>query len=131
MCCSPPLTRLDSVKSTTRYRPPKGTADLARSAVSGPRRLPTPPARTRPRTLCLPISELHTAHGSRLTGGRAARHGEGSGAACLTYFCIPSAARTHDPKRVNLGLEAPVRPPASSALPPRPPSRLVRPPAPS
>ena len=47
--------------------------------------LPAPPARTRPRTLCLPISELHTAHGSRLTGGHPAQHGEGSG---------PRASRT-------------------------------------
>ena len=35
----PALTRLDSVKSTSRYSPPKGTADLARSAVRGARRL--------------------------------------------------------------------------------------------
>src|SRR5690242_4706310 len=30
--------------------PPKGTAGFARSAVSGLRRLPSPPARTMPRT---------------------------------------------------------------------------------
>src|SRR5512140_3903724 len=54
----PPLTRLDSAKSTTRYRPPNGTADLARSAVSGPSRRPTPPARTTPRIRCrvIPLS---------------------------------------------------------------------------
>src|SRR3954463_14462608 len=34
-----------------RYIPPKGTAGLARSAVRGMRRLPSPPARTIARTL--------------------------------------------------------------------------------
>src|SRR3954462_11258972 len=34
----------------SRYLPPKGTAGLARSAVSGARRLPSPPARTIPNT---------------------------------------------------------------------------------
>src|ERR1700689_5761756 len=53
------LTRLVSAKSTTRYRPPNGTADLARSAVSGPSRVPAPPASTRHNTLCLSIPELH------------------------------------------------------------------------
>ena len=44
------LTRLDSTKSISRYAPPKGTAGLARSAVSGYSRLPSPPARTMPST---------------------------------------------------------------------------------
>src|SRR5690606_26411732 len=44
------LTRFDSAKSTRRYRPPNGTAGLARSAVRGIRRLPSPPARTMART---------------------------------------------------------------------------------
>src|SRR5215471_9160989 len=44
------LARLDSAKSISRYRPPNGTAGLARSAVSGLRRVPAPPARTIPRT---------------------------------------------------------------------------------
>ena len=46
----PPLARLDSAKSISRYRPPNGTAGLARSAVSGLRRVPAPPASTIPRT---------------------------------------------------------------------------------
>src|SRR5580693_10563031 len=46
----PALTRLDRAKSTSRYRPPNGTAGLARSAVSGASRLPAPPARTIART---------------------------------------------------------------------------------
>src|SRR5437763_1013123 len=46
----PPLTRLDSAKSMRRYRPPNGTAGLARSAVSGASRRPAPPASTIPRT---------------------------------------------------------------------------------
>src|SRR5690348_458563 len=46
----PPLARLDSAKSISRYRPPNGTAGLARSAVSGDRRVPAPPASTIPRT---------------------------------------------------------------------------------
>src|SRR5215471_12414645 len=46
----PALARLDSAKSMSRYRPPNGTAGLARSAVSGLRRVPAPPASTIPRT---------------------------------------------------------------------------------
>src|SRR5712692_2417051 len=42
---SPELMQLLSVKSMMRYLPPKGTAGLARSAVSGCRRSPRPPAR--------------------------------------------------------------------------------------
>src|SRR6185436_12260866 len=42
---NPECRQLLSVKSMMRYRPPKGTAGLARSAVSGCRRDPTPPAR--------------------------------------------------------------------------------------
>src|SRR5215813_1089201 len=45
----PALTRLESAKSTSRYRPPNGTAGLARSAVSGASRRPAPPASTIPR----------------------------------------------------------------------------------
>src|SRR5580700_3108379 len=46
----PPLARFDSAKSISRYSPPNGTAGLARSAVSGLRRVPAPPASTIPRT---------------------------------------------------------------------------------
>ena len=44
------FTRLDSAKSTSRYTPPNGTAGLARSSVSGARRVPAPPASTIPNT---------------------------------------------------------------------------------
>src|SRR5215472_17452552 len=44
------LARLDSAKSISRYTPPNGTAGFARSAVSGARRVPAPPASTIPRT---------------------------------------------------------------------------------
>src|ERR1039457_4961068 len=71
----PALTRLDRAKSTSRYRPPNGTAGLARSAVSGPRplcrsaglarsavsgarRLPAPPASTIPNMCGSAISRL-------------------------------------------------------------------------
>src|SRR5579871_5954699 len=40
---SPELTKLESTMSMIRYRPPKGTAGLARSLVSGPSRRPSPP----------------------------------------------------------------------------------------
>ena len=46
----PALTRFDSAKSTSRYRPPNGTADFALSSVRGVSRLPAAPARTMPRT---------------------------------------------------------------------------------
>src|SRR5437588_12282303 len=46
----PPLARLESAKSISRYSPPNGTAGLARSAVSGLRRVPAAPASTIPRT---------------------------------------------------------------------------------
>ena len=39
--------------------PPNGTADLARSAVSGPSRRPAPPARTTPRIRCRAIGPAH------------------------------------------------------------------------
>src|ERR1017187_7261999 len=54
----PALTRLDRAKSTSRYRPPNGTAGLARSAVSGARRLPAPPASTIPNMCGSAISRL-------------------------------------------------------------------------
>src|SRR5262249_43178312 len=41
---TPPLTRLDNAKSTTRYTPPNGTAALARSAVNGAHPFSHPPA---------------------------------------------------------------------------------------
>src|SRR5208337_2216618 len=41
----PECRQLLSVKSMMRYLPPKGTAGLARSAVSGCNREPTPPAK--------------------------------------------------------------------------------------
>src|ERR1700733_12521721 len=53
-----PLTRLDRAKSTSRYRPPNGTAGLARSAVSGASRLPAPPASTIPSIRGSAISRL-------------------------------------------------------------------------
>src|SRR5713101_6352789 len=46
----PELIKLLRTKSTMRYFPPKGTAGLARSLVSGYRRVPFPPARTIPST---------------------------------------------------------------------------------
>src|SRR5579871_2286439 len=46
----PLLMQLDSVKSTMRYRPPKGTAGLARSRVKGSSRVPLPPARIKVNT---------------------------------------------------------------------------------
>src|SRR5215831_9523432 len=54
----PALTRLDNAKSTSRYRPPNGTAGLARSAVSGDSRRPAPPARTIPNTRRSAITHL-------------------------------------------------------------------------
>src|SRR5215831_16575023 len=54
----PALTRLDNAKSTSRYRPPNGTAGLARSAVSGDSRRPAPPARTIPNTRWSAITHL-------------------------------------------------------------------------
>src|SRR5438477_11094823 len=47
----PELIRLLRTKSTMRYRPPKGTAGLARSLVNGYSRDPLPPARTKASTL--------------------------------------------------------------------------------
>ena len=38
--------QVGQAKSIRRYWPPKGTAGLARSSVSGISRLPSPPART-------------------------------------------------------------------------------------
>src|SRR5688572_1598408 len=49
----PELTKLDSTKSTMRYLPPKGTAGLPRSLVSGDKRSPFPPAMMMPNTFDL------------------------------------------------------------------------------
>src|SRR6478735_5251252 len=57
---TPALTRFDNAKSIIRYSPPNGTAGLARSRVNGERRLPSPPASTRPSTFGSAISCLLT-----------------------------------------------------------------------
>src|SRR6266849_8846922 len=57
----PELMKLLSTKSTTRYLPPKGTAGLARSLVSGKSRVPLPPARTIPSTRSLMSMHLRAA----------------------------------------------------------------------
>src|SRR5262249_27600029 len=44
------LMQLDNVKSMMRYRPPNGTAGLARSRVNGSNRVPFPPARIKVNT---------------------------------------------------------------------------------
>src|SRR5579859_3275032 len=46
MDCTPEFTELLRTKSMMRYLPPKGTAGLERSCVSGCRRSPLPPAST-------------------------------------------------------------------------------------
>src|SRR5262245_46832640 len=66
------LTQLDSVKSTMRYSPPNGTAGLARSRVSGSRRVPLPPARIRVRT-SFTVGHLLGCRAGPLPGGRTAR----------------------------------------------------------
>src|SRR5262249_34386119 len=52
----PALTRLDNAKSTSRYRPPNGTAGLARAAGSAARRPPPPRASTLPTPRWSPIT---------------------------------------------------------------------------
>ena len=52
----PAFTRLDSTKSISLKLPPNGTAGLARSAVNGHSRFPSPPANTIPRTLGLAMA---------------------------------------------------------------------------
>src|SRR3954451_11840367 len=59
ICSTPALTRFDRAKSISRYSPANGTAGLARSAVSGASRLPSPPASTSPITLGSAMSSLH------------------------------------------------------------------------
>src|ERR1017187_10044382 len=55
------LRQLESGKSTMRYRPPNGTAGLARSRVSGSRRVPLPPARINVRTFfTMPLSSCES-----------------------------------------------------------------------
>ena len=49
-CRRPELMRFEIAKSISRYWPPNGTAGLARSAVRGMSRLPSPPARMIPKT---------------------------------------------------------------------------------
>src|ERR671938_429239 len=45
MRSTPELAKLERTKSMMRYRPPKVTAGLERSCVSGASRRPSPPAR--------------------------------------------------------------------------------------
>src|SRR3954447_26071091 len=61
------LARLDSAKSMSRYSPPKGTAGLARSSVSGASRVPAPPASTIPRIRGSAIPHLPTRRDGRGT----------------------------------------------------------------
>ena len=56
----PLFRQLESVKSMIRYRPPNGTAGLARSRVKGSRREPLPPASTTAKTFIIGRS-LHDA----------------------------------------------------------------------
>src|SRR5215213_7680841 len=53
ICRMPALARLERTKSIRHAVPPNGTAGLARSAVNGISRFPSPPARTIARTLGL------------------------------------------------------------------------------
>src|SRR5437667_7300890 len=54
--------QLESVTSMIRYTPPKGTAGLARSRVSGQRRSPWPPARST--TMASRISDIGCPRGA-------------------------------------------------------------------
>src|SRR3954468_4651188 len=62
---TPAFTRFDREKSISRYSPANGTAGLARSAVSGASRLPSPPASTIPITLASAMSFLHILGGGQ------------------------------------------------------------------
>src|SRR5579872_106978 len=64
----PELMKLLSTKSMIRYLPPKGTAGLARSRVSGKRRVPLPPASTIPSTR-MRIASLFQAIAGSARGG--------------------------------------------------------------
>src|SRR5689334_12818377 len=52
----PELTQFDKGKSMMRYLPAKGTAGLARFAVSTPNREPSPPARITARIFIIHLS---------------------------------------------------------------------------
>src|SRR5215469_496228 len=75
MSRQPPLTRLDSAKSISRYRPPKDTVGLDRPTVSGASRLPAPPASTMPSTCLRATSHPRSRHPHRPKGPANARAG--------------------------------------------------------
>src|SRR5580658_430361 len=72
----PALAMLDRAKSISRYTPPNGTAGLARSAVSGLRRVPAPPASTIPRTDALGMNPSCRGYGLTAMLPRIGRDGE-------------------------------------------------------
>src|ERR1035437_3956386 len=84
--------KLLNTKSIIRYLPPKGTAGLARSLVSGPNRIPLPPARTMPNTririgfmpYCSRVRVLRQTTNPLLSRGWAARPGGGAHAGRMT-----------------------------------------------
>src|SRR6478609_9760601 len=112
-CLSPELIRFEIAKSMSRYCPPKGTAGLARSAVRGINRFPSPPARMIPKTLGaagmrptlgrVPTDVLAFEHASRhrhegvpagdLRRGRSPCHGTGEGAPERARRACPGVRR--------------------------------------
>src|ERR1700683_3490061 len=68
----PELMQLEIGMSTMRYLPASGTAGLARSLVSGNRRVPCPPPMMTQRTLlmlsdCLPVCDIGLFDGIDIT----------------------------------------------------------------
>src|SRR5216683_6358829 len=87
---TPELAKLERTKSMIRYRPPNGTAGLARSWVSGASLRPSPPARIMARVLADILSTLDpgavrrnaaVARWARLGAFRSPASGPGRGAA--------------------------------------------------
>src|SRR5262245_57959413 len=72
------LRQLESVKSIMRYRPQNGTAGLARSRVSGSRRVPLPPARMTANTFFMMPPKVNRDF-NRQMGGKRGRGGQGGG----------------------------------------------------
>src|SRR6266568_5286 len=89
----PELAKLERAKSMIRYRPPNGTAGLARSRVSGSRRRPSPPARIMARVFAIGEGLLEVG-----LDAKPARLGPARKASALS---APCAGRYKVPRREN------------------------------
>src|ERR1039458_1460360 len=101
----PELTKLLRTKSMIRYLPPKGTAGLARSRVSGKSRVPLPPASTTPKTRgCRVLCTAKEDSRSRIVFSGNQPSQNSSAARCYQRWRGPGSRDLRNIKRQGAGL---------------------------